>query len=303
MRPLVSVICVAFNNPQFVVDLVTTLQRQTYDKIEVIVVDNSRNEDLMKYLENRKRSARDPITRLTYVPNENTGYAGGNVRGITYSHGDFIFILNPDTTLQTDTIEILVNKFLKSSERVLVLVPKIMIKDTGIINSIGMKTMHVGENVYVNIGYLERDNGQYDCENKLEAFDGAAFMFKREMLSHTYLFDPRFFFGHETTDLAERLIKNGFEIRSCPRAVVNHNVRGTVTTEKVNNRMNVLLVRNLLIHTFKNRGWAIFLRTLWIGIFYRNVVWPIAMRNENWRLSFTYMKGIARFVLDIGRFM
>ena len=300
MRPLVSVVCVAFNNPQPVLHLVTTLQRQTYDKVEVIVVDNSQNDDLRKYLA-RKCLVRGPITRLTYVPNENTGYAGGNVRGVVYSHGAFIFILNPDTTLRATTIEVLVNKFLKSPERVMVLVPKIMISNTRTINSIGMKRMHVGENVYVNIGHLERDNGQYDRENKLEAFDGSAFMFKRELLTHTYLFDPRFFFGHETTDLAERLIKNGFEIRSCPRAVVQHDVRGTVTTKKVNNRMNVLLVRNLLIHTLKNMGWGMFFRTLWIGICYRNVVWPIATRNDNWRWSFTYMKGIARFALDIGR--
>ena len=136
-----------------------------------------------------------------------------------------MFIVNPDTSIAETAIELLVTDFSRRPDNVMVLVPKIMIRQTDLINSIGMKRIRPSENLYTNIGYLEHDKGQFDIPQEVTAFDGSAFMFRKELLHHTYLFDVRFFFGNETVDLAERMSNLGLSAWTCPKAMVRHELR------------------------------------------------------------------------------
>jgi GT2 family glycosyltransferase len=237
-----------------------------------------------------------------YVPNVNEGYPGGNVTGVRYAKGDYVMITNPDTTLEKGAIERLVRDFLHRPDDVMVLVPKIMIRQSNVLNSIGMKRIRPMENIYTNIGYLERDAGQFDAPRKVEAFDGSAFMFRRQLLRHTHLFDPRFFFGSDATDLAERINKLGFGIWTCPRAVVRHEMRGSVGSTNVNEQLVVLIVRNALIHTLKNMGWGMFLQTIVVGMLYRNIFARFVTRQHP-RLAILYLRGVAKFFFDLGLFL
>ena len=44
-----------------------------------------------------------------YVPNDNEGYPGGNVRGVKHANGDLVLIINPDTVVERDAIRTLVS--------------------------------------------------------------------------------------------------------------------------------------------------------------------------------------------------
>jgi GT2 family glycosyltransferase len=184
----------------------------------------------------------------------------------------------------------------------MVLVPKIMIRDSKVINSVGMKRVRESEDIYTNIGYLEHDHGQFDVSERVQAFDGSAFMFRRELLSLTFLFDPQFFFGEETTDLAERMSKLGFSAYTCPNALVHHELRGTVTSTKQNDRMASIIVRNSLIRTMRNTQTTMFWRTLIIGVCFRNIIGRLITRNNS-RAAIIYMRGLAMFILQLGIFI
>jgi GT2 family glycosyltransferase len=237
-----------------------------------------------------------------YVPNVNEGYPGGNVTGVRYAKGNYVMITNPDTTLEKDTIERLIRDFLHRPDNVMVLVPKILIRESDVINSIGMRKIRPSENLYTNIGYLEHDHGQFDTPRRVEAFDGSAFIFRRELAKHTYLFDPRYFFGSETVDLAERMTKLGLVAYTCPSAVVRHQLRGSVTSTNQNDRITAIIVRNALIHTLQNTDLAMFLRTLIIGICFRNILGRI-VTGHNRRLGVTYIRGLAMFVTQLGKYI
>lgn len=295
---LVSVVCVSYNDVQHLKRLFPSLEHQTFQDFEVIVVDNARNPEVREYvstLGNRKR-------RYLYVPNENEGYAGGNVRGVQIANGDLVLILNSDTIVEKDAIMNLVRNFSTRSIDVMVLVPKIMIRESDIINSIGMKRIRPSENLYTNIGYLEHDHGQFDVSQKVQAFDGSAFMFRKELLDHTYLFDSRYFGGNETVDLAERMTKLGFSAHTCPSAIVRHELRGTVTSSKQDDKFTAIIVRNSLIHTMRNMDRSMFMRTLFIGICFRNVFGRLITRH-NTRAGVVYLRGLAMFVMQLGEFM
>lgn len=299
MHHCVSVVCVSYNDLPNVERLISSLEKQSYHNFELVIVDNARNTKLEAYLGHlQARSSFD----IAYVPsNTNTGYAGGNVTGVKHAKGDLLFVLNSDTRLEKNALELLCKEFTKREKRVMVLVPKIMIRDSEIIHSVGMRRIRETENLYMNIGYLEWDRRQYDEPRRVEAFDGPAFMLRKDLLRHTYLFDPRFFFGNETNDLAERILKLGFEMWTCPSAIVRHEIRGTVSSAKLSEDLNAFIVRNTLVHTWKNMGWKMFWHTFLVGILYRNIFGRLITGYKR-RAAITYIKGVAMFIRDLGSF-
>lgn len=295
---LVSIIAVSYNDLRHLRLLVRSISRQSFREFELIVVDNARNETVRKYVSTLQ--AKWP-QRVVYVPSLNVGYPGGNVTGARYAKGKYVMVLNPDTFLEKDAIQFLVRDFSNKPKQVMVLVPKILIRRTNIINSMGMRRIRPSENLYTNIGCLQHDLGQYDTPRRVEAFDGSAFMFRRPLLKCTYLFDPRFFFGNETVDLAERMTALGLSAFTCPRAVVRHYLRGTVTSSKQNDKLTMIIVRNALIHTLRNTDAAMFLRTLIVGICLRNIFGRMVI-GQNRRIAITYLKGVIMFIRQLGTF-
>ena len=285
---------------QYLKLLFPTILRQSFRDFEVIVLDNGQNVSVQEYVTSLQAECHE---RIMYVSNTkgDEGYPGGNVSAVRYAKGEYVMILNPDTLLEKQTIEFLVQEFSKQSKEVMVLVPKILIRRTDIINSMGMRRVRPSENIYTNIGYLERDVGQYDAPQRVDAFDGSALMFRRQLLQHTYLFDPRFFFGNETVDLAERMSKLGFYARTCPRAVVRHFLRGTVASSKQNDRYAAIIVRNALIHTLRNTDRGMFFRTLIIGMCVRNIFGRL-ITGQNRRMAIPYLKGVLMFIKQLGEF-
>jgi len=296
---LVSVVCVSYNDLHHLKRLFPSLARQSFRDFEVIVVDNARNPAVREYVLslNRKRNQ-----RYVYVPNDNEGYPGGNVKGVEHANGDLVLIINPDTVVEKNAIRTLVRDFSARPNDVMVLVPKILIRQSDVVNSMGMKKIRPSENLYTNIGYMDHDHGQFDISQEVEAFDGSAFMFRRELLRHTYLFDPRYFFGNETVDLAERMSKLGFSAYTCPGAVVRHELRGTVTSSKQNDKITAIIVRNALIHTLHNTNRSMFFRTLFIGMCYRNILGRF-VTGHNRRAGIAYLRGLVMFVTQLGEFM
>ena len=210
---LVSVICVSYNDLGHLERLFQSLERQVFQDFEIIVVDNAQNIGIGQFVKSIQR--RDK-RRIVYVKNSNEGYPGGNITGVRYARGDYVLIVNPDTVVEENAIDNLVRDFTLRPKNVMVLVPKILIRHTDLINSVGMRRIRPTENIYTNIGFQQHDLGQYDVPRKIEAFDGSAFMFRKQLLQYTYLFDPRFFFGNETVDLAERMVNLGFSAYTCP---------------------------------------------------------------------------------------
>ena len=292
--PLVSVIVIAYGHLDQVKRLISSIQRQKHRNLEVILVDNMRSKELQSYVE---RKNGEWSFRVLYLPSLNIGHAGGNVLGLRYAKGEYLFLLNPDTWLERDTISTLCRKFGVERDTVMVLVPKVMIGNSNRIHSVGQTRWRW--NLYVNLGQGEEDVGQYDDPKFVEAFDGAAVMFREAFLQHTFLFDPTFFQGQESVDLAERIRALGFQIRTCPKAVVHHKIGGTMDA-KTRDRMRVLLVRNSLVHTLRNKGWWTFLGTLLFAVCWSNIYWPIKNRNLKW--ATINARGILRFIRDFGLF-
>lgn len=159
-----------------------------------------------------------------------------------------------------------------------------------------MRRFSKNANLYANIGYLEVDKGQFDKPTIVEAFDGAAFMFRRDLLSRTFLFNPTYFAGAESTDLAERIRKLGWEIWTCPSAIVRHEIHATYTEDPSATKVMPIMVRNNLAHTLTNLGILPLIMT-WLTLAHFSLV---RIRRHELLTARLYLSGMTKFVLGLG---
>ncbi len=116
-----SIVILDFLKSKRVVENVKSIQRQRVNfPIEIIVVDNSRNETNAKKLHELKK-----FTNVKLIFNEkNLGYTAGTNRGAAAACGEFLFIVNPDIVWRyEDTLSKLIN-FLEKNPEVGVVAPR-----------------------------------------------------------------------------------------------------------------------------------------------------------------------------------
>jgi glycosyltransferase involved in cell wall biosynthesis len=89
--PLVSVVIPTFNNAGMVVQAVESALAQTYDNLEVIVVDDGSEDDTSAMLARYEH-------RVRYVPKPNGGPASARNVGIDTARGEWVAFLDDDDT-------------------------------------------------------------------------------------------------------------------------------------------------------------------------------------------------------------
>jgi len=108
-KPLVSVIIPTYNRSVLLMKTIDSVLNQTYNNIEIIVVDDGSQEDLTENLNN--------IKKLKYyrIPNSGGPSKPRNL-GIKKSNGKYIAFIDDDDLWVNNKIEIQVNKLEKNKE-------------------------------------------------------------------------------------------------------------------------------------------------------------------------------------------
>lgn len=99
-QPLVSVVIPAYNVARYVSEAVDSALAQTYQNIEIIVVDDGSKDDIKKVLEPyiEKKLVR-------YIYQENQGLSAARNTGIRNSCGEFVALLDSDDIFLPEKIE------------------------------------------------------------------------------------------------------------------------------------------------------------------------------------------------------
>lgn len=104
--PLVSIIIPAYNVENTIENCIKSIRIQTYDKIEIIVVDDGSSDctyNVVNMLaENDKR--------VKIFRQSNKGVSAARNRGIQEATGEFIIFVDADDSIMINMIEILINK-------------------------------------------------------------------------------------------------------------------------------------------------------------------------------------------------
>ncbi|MBI2410412.1 MAG: glycosyltransferase family 2 protein [Candidatus Kerfeldbacteria bacterium] len=102
MNKTVSIVTLNYNGKQYLQPLFESLQKQTYQPCEIVMVDNASVDGSVEFVEQRFPNVR--IIRNS----ENVGFAGGNNSALRHCRGEYIALINNDMIADERYIEWLV---------------------------------------------------------------------------------------------------------------------------------------------------------------------------------------------------
>ena len=214
---LVSAIVVTRGVKDYWRSCLDALMRQTFNTIEVILVDNSLHSKLSPVIKSQ-------YPRVVYhCESRNLFYAAGLNKGISLSSGEFLLCMNDDVTLAPDFIEHSVGGF-DTQARVGMVSGKILREGGNIIDSSGL-SLSIFRTASER-GYNRIDKGQFNKQDYIFGASGAAAFYRRNALDEVTgsgeYFDPGFRMFYEDLDLAWRLQRKGWRGVYVPEALAYH---------------------------------------------------------------------------------
>lgn len=237
--PLVSVVIIDFNSEQYIWRCLDALKKQTYQNIEIFVVDNNSDDGSSEKL---KKIQDDNFHYKRF--DENVGSSAANNYGIRSSKGELVLILNADVFLNEDYIEKSVLAFEKDKSIGTVTGKLLSAHDHNIIDSTGIILYKEGVGDERGIG--EIDVGQYEEEEYIVGACCASAMYKREMLERIRYedeyYDESFFAFVEDLDLSVIATLQGWKTLYFPKAIGYH-IRGG-STSSMSDFVKFLNLRN-----------------------------------------------------------
>lgn len=211
--PLVSVVVVTLNAMDLLRQCLSSLAKQNYARLEIIVVDNGSTQDIAGMLKNEF-----PNVRHIRIE-KNVGFAGGSNKGIEAAAGDYIALINNDAAASPGWISSMVN----TAEHAMNVgaVGSIVIDGNrpSVLDSCGVRIALDGMSRQAMVNCPIPDLSE---PKEVLAVSGCACLLKRSALDETGLFDERFFAYCEDTDLCLRLRRAGWNIVIAPGANVTH---------------------------------------------------------------------------------
>lgn len=212
---MVAVIILNYKVKDLTLGCIASVQNSDYKDFKIYVVDNNSEDEL----ETAVKQIKDVKFIQTGV---NLGYTGGNNAGIKQALKDgaeFIFILNPDTTIHSNCIPESLQ--VVSNPEVGIVGPKILFGDKKTIWYAGgiLDKLHV---IGTHRGVNEVDQGRYENLGETDYASGAAIFVRREVFEKVGLFDDRYFLYYEDSDFCFRAKQAGFKIMYVSQAVVYH---------------------------------------------------------------------------------
>tara|TARA_B100000575_G_scaffold116144_1_gene92403 strand:+ start:16000 stop:16851 length:852 start_codon:yes stop_codon:yes gene_type:complete len=184
----ITIIITTFHSEKKILNCLKSID----SKIKVIVIENSNNLNFKNDIE------KNFVNVECVLAGKNLGYAKGNNLGLSKVKSQYALILNPDATLEQNTIE----NFLKSAN---------LLKDFAIIGPARQKEFSKEINEF-----------QKDKIFETEYLKGFAMFLNLDQFTGIGFFDENFFIYLEEIDLCKRLRKENKKIFLDSNIKINH---------------------------------------------------------------------------------
>lgn len=224
----ISIIIVNYNVEYFLEQCLNSVKKALENvKGEVFVVDNNS-------IDNSVEMVKAKFPEFQLISNkDNRGFSKANNQAIEVAQGEYILLLNPDTVVEEDTFEKVIQfmdehsdagglgvrmldgkgKFLPESKRGLPTPMVAFYKIFGL-SRLFPKSKKFGQ---YHLGYLS----EFET-NEIEILSGAFMLMRHETLKKTGLLDETFFMYGEDIDLSYRIIKEGYKNYYFPETRIIH---------------------------------------------------------------------------------
>ncbi len=257
MEHTICTIIVTYNNESDIKTCLDSIQNQTFSENKIIVVDNNSSDNTKNIVKEYKN--------VDFIQNnKNLFLTGANNKGIRYAikkyNPEFVFVLNPDTKLNKNLIEILYKK-INNDSQIGAIGPKIKFfnnKNEGLINSAGL--IYDGFMQAYDRGFEENDNGQYDSDEFVFGVSGAGILYRVKMLNEIGLYWEKIKLYMDELELFIRANKKGWKVLYSGEATLWHSYMKSTSQKRLE-----------FINKEKAKTW------LWIALKHYNLKSKIAM--------------------------
>jgi hypothetical protein len=251
--------------------------------IELIVVDNASHDDSVAMV----RAKYPHVTLIANV--ENRGFTGGNNQGIEASRGRYVLVLNPDTEIVGEALDVMV-RFLDDHLEVGALGPMLLNADRTIQSSrrrfptlataFFESTWLQGIAPKRSLAHYYMDDIPPETTHEVDWLNGACTLFRREVLDQVGVYDTQNFFMYsEELDLCRRVKEAGWQIVYLPEAQVVHYV-GQSSDQAVAARH--IYFQTSKVHYFRK----------WHGAFQANILRFFLLGQYGWQIALEGVKGL-----------
>jgi GT2 family glycosyltransferase len=208
---MITIIIVTFKSEKVIYKCLSSIN----NNYPVIIIENSNNKNFKKEIENKFSNVRCLLT------GKNLGFGKANNIGLRLAKTKYVFLLNPDTVLEKDTLEELSN----SADR---------------IRNFALLAPIIKNSNELNYGFFnKKENNMKNYDNfEVDYIKGFAMFFNKNKFSQIGFFDENIFIYLEEIDLCKRLNFINEKIYMIPKAKIKH-LGGKSHGEKFNLEMEI----------------------------------------------------------------
>ncbi len=273
--------------------LFASLDKITYpkDRVQMMLLDNQSPDntyDVVRGLLNEAGTHTKAGLPVALIKSQaNRGFAGGNndcMRRAMEEGFDYVFLLNPDTEVEPDVLEGLVQAAVNTSPDIpysnphipaIGCVQPLMIlhPETELVNSIGNTITYLGMSYCV--GYRKKRADITTFPTDIVSASGAAMFLPTSVLKHVGLFDESLFAYHEDAELSWRIRLAGYRLVLAPQAVIFHKYEFSRSIKKY-------------FWMERNRYWVMFMCYRWPTML---LILKMLLMLEVGMLPFALLKG------------
>ncbi|MET0299341.1 MAG: glycosyltransferase family 2 protein [Flavitalea sp.] len=216
-KPLVSIITLNWNQTAVTCAFLESTRSLTYRNYEILVCDMGSDIDPTEQI----NAANYPNTKVLRSET-NLGFTGGNNWGMRQAKGDFVFVVNNDTEVTPELLDVLLEPFY-NDPTIGVTCPKIRYySNPNIIQYAGFNPINMYTGRGTAVGSHEEDKGQHDVSGFTHGAHGCAMLISREVIEKVGMFPEKFFIYYEEWDWSSRILKAGYKIYYQAKGLIYH---------------------------------------------------------------------------------
>ncbi|MGV8058371.1 MAG: glycosyltransferase family 2 protein [Smithellaceae bacterium] len=253
----ISVIIVNWNTKALLKNCLHSVY-QTINNInfEIIVVDNASSDGSMKMLEQNFPEA------IRICNQENKGFGAANNQAFAVMKGKYALLINTDAVLTPHAVSKLW-EFAESNAYAAIVCGQLLNADASKQNSIasfpGLLTLATNTSLLEYLFPKQFPSKRYKQDRPIEVDSaiGACMLIRKKALDEAGVFDERYFFFFEETDLAYAMHQAGWKTYHIPDAYIYH-LQGQSIGNNLRSRIEFYRSRYQFLRKWHSRTYYVF---------------------------------------------
>lgn len=264
-KPKIAIVILTWNNEKDIESCLNSVKKLNYPNFKTVVVDNASTDKTSDIV--RKFEEVD-LLQLE----KNYYFTGGNNRGIEFAYDnydpEFVMILNPDTEVKFDLLNVLL-EVINRDDKIGAVGPKIKFlggQNDGKINSAGL--FYDGYVTAYDNGVYEVDNGQFDYTKEVFGVTGTCILFRKTMLDEIGLFWEEIKMYLDEVELFLRAKNAGWKVFYTGKTIVHHKYMSS-SNQATNIDFELMKKKNWVLIAFRHYGLSAKIKILLSYVKYR----------------------------------